>query len=263
MKQTDPAAGRMSVEVLAVHHWTDELFSFKTSRDPAFRFESGQFVMIGLEIEGRPIMRAYSIASPSWADELEFYSIKVADGELTSRLRSIVAGERLLIGRKATGTLVLSALRPGRTLYLLATGTGLAPFLALVREPEIYERFEHVVLAHGCRQEQDLSYHDLLTDIWPTDPELGPIISGKLLYFPTLTREPFINNGRLTDHIASGRLAAAHQLAPLNPDNDRVMICGSSDMLRDTRALLESKGFTEGSLSRPGDYVVERAFVDS
>lgn len=260
-----PAAsvGLQSAEVIAVHHWTDELFSFKTTRDPSFRFESGQFVMIGLEVDGRPVMRAYSIASPSWDDTLEFYSIKVADGMLTSRLRLVEPGARVLIGRKATGTLVLSALRPGRVLYLLSTGTGLAPFLSLARDPEAYERFERVVVVHGCRQEQDLSYGDQLTDGWALDADLGPILDGKLTYFPTLTREPFRNNGRITDLIAGGRLEAALGLPPLNPKIDRVMICGSAAMLRDTKALLEGRGFVEGSVSRPGDYVLERAFVDS
>jgi ferredoxin--NADP+ reductase len=257
------SSGLQSVEVLAVHHWTDELFSFKTTRDPAFRFQSGQFVMIGLEVDGRSVMRAYSIASPSWDDTLEFYSIKVADGQLTSHLRQIEAGQRVLIGRKATGTLVLNALRPGRALYLLGTGTGLAPFLSLAREPDVYERFERVVVVHGCRQQQDLSYADQLTDVWSSDPDLGPILDGKLCYFPTLTREPFRNNGRITDLIATGALEAALGVAPLDPSIDRIMICGSAAMLRDTAALLEARGFCEGSVSRPGDYVLERAFVDS
>lgn len=246
--------------VTHVHHWTDQLFTFKTSRSPALRFQSGQFVMIGLEVEGRPLVRAYSIASPNYAEELEFYSIKVADGPLTSRLQNIKVGDEVLVGRKPTGTLVLDALLPGRTLYLLATGTGLAPFLSLARDPEVYDRFEGVVLTHTCRAEADLGYRKLLETLH-AHPELGEFVGDRLSYYPSLTRGAFKTQGRITDLITSGKLADDLGLPPLDPSNDRLMVCGGPPMLADLRALLDARGFAEGSLAEPGAYVYEKAFA--
>ncbi|WP_312161413.1 ferredoxin--NADP reductase [Phenylobacterium sp.] len=246
--------------VTHVHHWTDQLFTFRTTRSPALRFQSGQFVMIGLEVAGRPLVRAYSIASPHYAEELEFYSIKVADGPLTSRLQSIQVGDEVLVGRKPTGTLVLDALLPGRTLYLLATGTGLAPFLSLARDPEVYDRFERVVLTHTCRAEADLGYRELLETLH-AHPELGEFVGERLSYYPTLTRGAFKTQGRITDLIESGKLARDLDLPPLDPSNDRLMVCGGPPMLADLRALLDARGFAEGSLAEPGAYVYEKAFA--
>ncbi len=250
-------------EVLSVHHWTEELFSFRTTRDPGFRFQSGQFVMIGLTMDGKPLSRAYSIASAAWDDELEFYSIKVEGGTFTSRLRSIRAGDRVLIGRKPTGTLVLAGLRPGRRLFLLSTGTGLAPFLSLVREPETYELFERVVVTHGTRDVADLSYGDLLRDDLPAHEFLGDLVRGRVTYYPHVTREPFEHMGRITDLIRSGRFFADVRCSDFDAAHDRVMICGAPGMLAEMRQLLLDAGFAEGSVSRPGDFVIERAFVES
>ena len=246
-----------------IQHWTEQLFSFGTSRDKGFRFSSGQFVMLGLEIEGRPLLRAYSIASPSWGDELEFYSIKVVDGPLTSRLKLIKPGDTILIGRKATGTLVLDALRPGRTLYLLSTGTGLAPFLSLIRDPDVYERFERVVVTHTCRTVADLSHAKLIGEDLAAHPDLGDLVGDRLVYYPTVTREPFRTPGRITDLIESGRLFADIGAPAFDPGVDRAMICGGPTFLRDAKAALLARGFEEGSLASPGDFVIERAFVDS
>lgn len=260
-------AGRVSPflqeHVTWVRHWTDALFSFGTTRDRGFRFSSGQFVMLGLEVDDRPLLRAYSIASPSWSDELEFYSIKVANGPLTSRLKSIQPGDTVLVGRKATGTLVLDALRPGRTLYLLSTGTGLAPFLSLIRDPDVYERFERVVVTHSCRTVADLSYAALIGEDLPADPDLGDLIGERLIYYPTVTRENFRNVGRITDLIESGQLFADIGAPKFDSAADRVMICGGPAFLRDAKVALLARGFEEGSLASPGDFVIERAFVDS
>ena len=246
--------------VTHIHHWTDQLFSFRTTRSPALRFQSGQFVMIGLHLAGRPLVRAYSIASPHYAEELEFYSIKVPDGPLTSHLQNIAVGDEVLVGRKPTGTLVLGALLPGRTLYLLGTGTGLAPFLSLARDPELYDRFERVVVTHTCRQEADLGYRVYLETL-DQDPDLGEIVAGKLSYYPSLTRGAFKTTGRITDLITSGRLAADLALPRLDPNQDRVMVCGGPPMLADLRQLLGGLGFAEGSLAEPGAYVYEKAFA--
>jgi ferredoxin--NADP+ reductase len=250
-------------EVLSVHHWTDELFSFRTTRNPGFRFQSGQFVMIGLVVDGKPLLRAYSIASAAWDEELEFYSIKVAGGAFTSRLRSVRAGDRVLIGRKPTGTLVLAGLRPGKRLFLLSTGTGLAPFLSLVREPETYERFEDVVITHGTRDVADLSYGDLLRDELPAHEFLGELVRDRVSYYPHVTREPFEHMGRITDLIRSGRFFSDVRRPAFDHAHDRVMICGAPSMLTDMRQLLIEAGFAEGSVSRPGDFVFERAFAES
>ena len=248
--------------VRSVHHWTEELFSFRTSRDKGFRFASGQFAMIGLRIDGKPLLRAYSIASAHYDDELEFFSIKVPDGKLTSRLKDLAPGDEILVGAKATGTLLLDSLTPGRNLYLLGTGTGLAPFLSLVRDPDVYERFEKVILVHGCRQVRDLAYRSKLADELPADEILGDLVRDKLVYYPTITREPFKNRGRITDLIASGTLASDVGLPPIGKQDDRFMLCGSVQMLADLRPLLEGAGLREGSTTVPGEFVVEKAFVE-
>ena len=248
--------------VRSVHHWTEELFSFRTSRDKGFRFASGQFTMIGLKIDGKPLLRAYSIASAHYDDELEFFSIKVPDGKLTSRLKNLAPGDAVLVGAKATGTLLLDSLTPGRNLYLLGTGTGLAPFLSIVRDPEVYERFEKVILVHGCRQVRDLAYRSKLARELPADEILGDMVRDKLVYYPTITREPFKNRGRITDLIANGTLASDVGLPPIGRQDDRFMLCGSVQMLADLRALFEGAGLSEGSTTVPGEFVVEKAFVE-
>ena len=249
--------------VIDVHHWNDSLFSFRTTRDPGFRFDSGQFVMIGLEVDGRPLMRAYSIASANYEEHLEFFSIKVQDGPLTSRLQHLQPGDPLIVSRKPTGTLVLNDLKPGKHLYLLGTGTGLAPFMSLVRDPETYERFEKIVIAHGVRNVNDLAYKDYLEQELPQHEYLGELVREKLIYYPTVTREAFRNQGRLTDAIVDGAMSRAIGLPPLDPAVDRVMLCGSPSMLDDTGALLDSRGFQVSPRTRePGDYVIERAFVE-
>jgi len=248
--------------VLAVRHWTPELFSFRTTRDQSFRFAPGQFVMLGIEVDERPLLRAYSIASASHDDHLEFFSIKVPDGPLTSRLQHLTTGSEILVGRRTTGTLVLHNLEPGRNLYLLGTGTGLAPFLSLVRDPETYGRYERVILVHSCRRVADLAYARFLSQELANDALVGAEVAEKFAYFPTVTREPFHNSGRLTDLIMDGRLFQQLDVPPLDADEDRVMLCGSQSMLNDVRTILEHRGFREGSQTCPGSYVVERAFVD-
>jgi len=249
--------------VLRVHHWNDTLFSFSTTRDPGLRFENGQFVMIGLDVNGRPLLRAYSIASANHDEHLEFFSIKVSDGPLTSRLQTLEEGEHILVSRKPTGTLVLRDLRPGRRLFLFSTGTGLAPFLSLVRDPHMYEQFEQIVLVHGVRTISELAYADYLTQTLPQDELLGQYVRDQLTYYPTVTREPFRNRGRLTDLIDTGQLFADLDIPGLDPGIDRAMICGSPSMLRETSALLDARGFEiSPHIGEPGDYVIERAFVE-
>jgi len=251
-------------KVTWVQHWTDTLFSFRTTRDPGFRFQSGQFVMVGLVKEdGKPLVRAYSIASPSWHDELEFYSIKVQDGPLTSRLQNIKVGDEVLIGRKPTGTLVLDGLKPGRRLYMLGTGTGLAPWLSLARDPEVYERFDEVIVTHTVREVRDLNYRELFETGLPNDEHLGELIAPKLKYYPTVTREPFRTQGRITDLIESGQLFNDLKTAPFNPAEDRVMLCGGPSVLADLKKQLLDRGYVEGSIAEPGDFVLERAFVET
>lgn len=249
-------------EVLTVHHWTDRLFSFTTTRDMGLRFSNGHFTMIGLKVDGKPLLRAYSIASANYEQTLEFLSIKVPDGPLTSRLAHIVPGDKIIIGRKPTGTLLIDYLLPGKRLYLLATGTGLAPFLSIVRDPETYEKFEQVILVHGVREVKELAYRDLLSHDLAHDELLGEIVAGKLQYYPTVTREAFEHTGRITDLIESGQLAKDLNLPPLSREHDRVMICGSPEMLRDLKALFEARQFKEGNTSIPGDFVIERAFAE-
>jgi ferredoxin--NADP+ reductase len=248
-------------KVLDVHHWTDRLFSFTTTRDPGFRYQSGQFTMIGLQVDGRPLLRAYSMVSPHYEENLEFLSIKVQDGPLTSRLQHVKPGDTVLIGRKASGTLLLQNLLPGRTLYLLSTGTGLAPFMSVIRDPEVYEHFEKVVLVHGCRQVDELAYHDLIEHDLKKNEFFGEQVSQQLIYYPTVTRESFRNQGRLTTLLETGKLFQdIGRKADL--EQDRFMLCGSPEMLRDTRAYFEKLGMKEGNMSTPGHYVIERAFVE-
>ncbi len=248
--------------VLSVHHWTDRLFTFTTTRDQGLRFSNGHFTMIGLRVDGKPLVRAYSIVSPNYEDHLEFLSIKVPDGPLTSRLQHIQVGDTILVGRKPTGTLVIDYLLPGKRLYLLSTGTGLAPFMAIVRDPETYERFEQVILVHGVRTADELAYHDLLVKNLPKHEFLGEMVAQRLLYYPTVTRESYRNMGRVTEAIETGKLFRDLGLPRFDPAEDRVMICGSPAMLRDLKAMLEKREFAEGNTSTPGDFVIERAFAE-
>ena len=256
-------------KVIAVEHWTERLFSFTTTRRAALRFRSGEFVMIGLANENesaKPILRAYSIASPFWAEQLEFYSIKVADGPLTAKLQLIQPGDEIIVKPKAVGSLVLDALLPGKRLYLLATGTGFAPFAALLRDPESYERFEQIILTHTCRAVAELAYSQKIISSLSQDPLLSQVLpadklSSALRYYPTTTREPSATVGRITTLIEDGRLFADLQLPELDPAADRVMVCGSLAFNVSLQTMLNQRGLRQGSNSRPGDYVIERAFV--
>jgi len=250
------------VKVTAVTHWTDKLFSFQTDRPPSFRFQSGEFAMIGLtDNDGKAVTRAYSIASPHWDDHLEFYSIIVPDGPLTSRLRHIQIGDDIILRPKTTGTLNLARLRDGKRLYLLATGTGFAPFASLIRDPETYERFEQVILVHGCRTIAELGYSQKIVADSRAHPLIGEMVTAQLHYVPSVTRENFTQTGRITTLLADGKLASSLLLPPLDADFDRIMICGSIGLNQDIAAQLLAKNFQEGNLSNPGDYVIERAFV--
>ena len=259
------ASGAFYLETVTwVQHWTPELFSFRTTRDPGLRFSSGQFVMVGLMAEeGKPLVRAYSIASPAWHDELEFYSIKVQDGPLTSRLQKIKVGDQLLIGRKPTGTLVLDGLKPGKRLYMLGTGTGLAPWLSLAREPEVYDRFDAVIVTHTVRNVADLNYRELFEQELKSDEILGELIGDKLTYYPTVTREDFKTKGRITDRITSGKIFEDLGVPALDPAVDRLMMCGGPSVLADLKTLALERGYTEGSIAKPGEFVLERAFVET
>ena len=248
--------------VVSVRHWTERLFSFRTTRTPSFRFRSGQFVMMGLEGDGKPLLRAYSLASAHYDDALEFFSIKVPDGPLTSRLQHLREGDEVLIGRKPTGTLVVDNLKAGRTLFLLGTGTGLAPFLSIIRDPEAYERFERIVVAHGVRWIKDLAYSDIIAGALPKDEFVGDMVRRQLVYYPTVTREPFRNQGRLSLALTTDQLTATLGLPAIDAAHDRFMLCGSAAMLADLRAILDARGFKEGNHGEPGDYVIEKAFVD-
>jgi ferredoxin--NADP+ reductase len=252
-----------SERVLAVHHWTDTQFSFTTTRDRGLRFENGQFVMVGLPVEGRPLLRAYSIASANYEDHLNFLSIKVPDGPLTSKLQHVRAGDEVLVSRKPTGTLVLHDLKPGERLYLLSTGTGAAPFLSLISDWQVYERFEVVVLVHGVRWARETGVVRNRIAALKSHELLGPQVRAQLRYYPSVTREPYVHRGRLTTLIEAGRLARDLDLPPLDPVTDRVMVCGSPAMLSDTARLLDARGFHISPRSgEPGDYVLERAFVE-
>jgi ferredoxin--NADP+ reductase len=248
--------------VLSVHHWTDRLFSFTTTRDMSLRFLNGHFTMIGLRVNGKPLLRAYSVVSANYEAHLEFLSIKVQDGPLTSKLQHIQVGDKIVVGRKPTGTLVIDYLLPGKRLYLMGSGTGLAPFMSIIRDPATYEQFDEVVLVHGVREVAELAYHDYILKELPQHEFLGEMVGQQLRYYPTVTREPFRNTGRITDLIASGKLFTDLGVPALNPAVDRVMLCGSPGLLHDLKVLLEVRGFKEGNTSRQGDYVVERAFVE-
>ena len=250
--------------VIDVRHWNDTLFSFRTTRSAGLRFENGQFVMIGLPVEGKPLLRAYSIASANWEEHLEFYSIKVPNGPLTSRLQHLEVGDEVLVSTKPTGTLVQDNLLPGaKRLFLLATGTGLAPFMSIIKDPDVYERYEKVILVHCTRWVRELGYYDYITKELPQHEFLGEMVREKLIYYPTVTREPFIHQGRITDLITSGKLAADLGMPQLNPETDRALLCGSMRMLADTSKILDDLGFqVSPSMGVPGHYAVERAFVD-
>ncbi|MEY4579920.1 MAG: hypothetical protein RL701_4623 [Pseudomonadota bacterium] len=248
--------------VLSVRHWNDTLFSFTTTRDKGLRFKNGHFLMLGLEVEGKPLLRAYSVASPNYSEFLEFYSIKVQGGPLTSRLQHLQVGDSVLIGKKPTGTLVLNTLSPGKRLFLLSTGTGLAPFMSIIRDPETYERFEHVTLVHGVRFASELGYCDYIRNELPQDEFLGEQIKNQLHYYPTVTREAYANQGRITHLLENGKLCQDLGLSQLDAAHDRVMVCGSPAMLGDLVVQLESKGFKEGATHSPAEYAVERAFVE-
>ncbi len=249
-------------EVLEVKHWTDTLFSFKTTRNPGFRFKNGHFTMMGLEQEGRPILRAYSIASANYEDELEFFSIKVADGKLTSKLQHIKPGDEVLVNSKSTGTLVLDHLLPGKNLYMISTGTGLAPFMSIIKDPETYEQYDKIIVTHGCRWVDELAYQEVINTHLPNNEYFGEQVKEKLIYYPTVTRESFRNQGRITELLATGKLAEDIGLPPINPEDDRFMICGSPSMLKDTCKILDGLGFEESRHGTAATYVVERAFVE-
>lgn len=249
--------------VLSVHHWNESLFSFTTTRRAGLRFRNGHFLMIGLEVEGKPLVRAYSVVSPNYEEHLEFLSIKVPDGPLTSRLQNIKVGDPILVSEKSVGTLVLDDLNPGKYLYMFSTGTGMAPFMSILRDPETYERFEKVVLVHGVRVVSELAYGDYLRNELPQNEFLGEMVREQFIYYPTVTREAFKQTGRLTTAIESGKLFEDIGLPALDPAVDRAMICGSPAMLKETSEMLDTRGFkVSPSLGHPGDYVFERAFVE-
>ncbi len=255
-------ASMQRATVQSVRHWTERLFQFRISRPADFRFRSGEFVMLGLELKpGKPLLRAYSIASPVWDDELEFFSIKVPDGPLTSKLQLIQPGDEVVLGRKPTGTLVLDALIPGRRLYLFSTGTGIAPFASLVRDPETYEKFDQVILTHSCREIDELAYGEALVADTKEDPLVGEFAAGKLIHYPSITREPYPRQGRITKLIESGQMFEELGLPAFDPAVDRIMICGSMAMIQDTKELALQAGLTEGSNAKPAEFVIEKAFV--
>ncbi|KQU74666.1 ferredoxin-NADP reductase [Aminobacter sp. DSM 101952] len=247
--------------VVSVKHYTDRLFSFRITRPQSLRFRSGEFVMIGLPNAEKPVYRAYSVASPSWDDELEFFSIKVPDGPLTSELQKIEPGDTVLMRQKSTGTLVLDALTPGKRLFMISTGTGIAPFASLLRDPDTYERYEQVVLTHTCRDVAELAYGQELVANLENDPLIGELTHGRVTLYNSTTREESERMGRITALISSGKFHSDLGIDKLDPETDRIMICGSMHMLKDVKELAESLGFVEGSLNEPGTFVVERAFV--
>lgn len=249
-------------KVLSVHHWTDRLFSFTCTRTSSLRFDNGQFCMIGIEVNGKPLLRAYSVASANYEEHLEFLSIKVPDGPLTSRLCHMKVGDTVLIGRKPTGTLVLPNLKPGRNLYFFSTGTGLAPFMSLIRDPEVYESFEKVILTHTVRIKGELAYHNYILNDLPNNEFLGEYVKEKLVYYPTVTREEFPVRDRITTLIENEKLFSDINLPVMDPEHDRAMICGSPEMLAETKSILEKRGFVEGNGSSPGSFVIEKAFAE-
>ena len=248
--------------VLEAHHWTNNLFTLKLTRNPGFRFESGQFAMIGLRVDGKPLMRAYSMVNAHYDDHLEFLSIKVPNGPLTSRLQHVKPGDSILVNTKTTGTLILDNLKPGKRLYLLATGTGMAPFLSVIKDPVAYERFDRVVLVHCCRHAQELVYQDLIKEELPQNEFFGEMARDKLMYYPTVTREAFVNTGRITDLVRSGRLFQDLGLPPIDAADDRVMICGNPNMMSELAADLEERGFVMGTNAEPGEFLIEKAFAE-
>ena len=247
--------------VVSVRHYTDRLFSFRVTRPQSFRFRSGEFVMIGLPNAEKPVFRAYSIASPAWDEEIEFFSIKVPEGPLTSELQKIVPGDTVLLRQKSTGTLVVDALTPARRLFMISTGTGIAPFASLVRDPDTYEKFDEIVVTHTCRDHAELAYGVELFEKLAADPLIGELTEGRVTLYSATTREITPRMGRITRLIENGRFYEDLGVTPLSPETDRVMICGSMHMLKDVKELVEGLGFKEGSLSHPADFVVERAFV--
>lgn len=248
--------------VTQVHHWNESLFSFKTSRDRGLKFENGHFVMMGLEVEGKPLMRAYSIASANYDEELEFFSIKVPDGPLTSRLQNIRVGDEILVSTKPTGTLIADHLLTGKNLYLISTGTGLAPFMSIIKDPEVYQRFDKVILTHGVRTVSELAYQNEIENELRNNEYFGDLVREKLIYYPTVTREPFRNNGRLTDLMLSGKLFSDIGLGQPNIEDDRFMLCGSPSMLKEFAQILDERGFKESRHGQKAHYVIERAFVE-
>ena len=248
-------------KILSVKHWTDTLFSFRISRPSAFRFRSGEFIMLGLFDKSKPLLRAYSISSPCWDETLEFYSIKVQEGPLTSRLQNIIPEDKILLGKKPTGTLILDALTPGENLYLFSTGTGIAPFASLIRDPETFEKFRKVILTHTCRRVAELEYGQNIIASVKEDPLVGNLVKNRLTYFTSVTQEDYPNVGRITNLMESGEFYKNIGEEDLTPNRDRVMICGSIEMLQDLSAIVEEKGFAEGSNANPGEYVIEKAFV--
>ena len=253
----------MTERITHVHHWNDSLFSFRTTRDPGYRFKNGHFTMIGLPSEERPLMRAYSFASANYEHELEFFSIKVPDGALTSKLQNLAIGDEIIVGKRPTGTLVTDNMISGRYLYLLSTGTGIAPFMSIIKDPEIYDQFDRVILTHGVRYISELAYADYIKNILPNDEHIGEIVREKLVYYPTVTREPYKNNGRITELISSSKLFLDIQQPYPNLEDDRFMICGSPSMIKELANLLKSKDFTEARNIKSGHFVIERAFVES
>jgi ferredoxin--NADP+ reductase len=248
--------------VLEAHHWTNNLFTLKVTRNPGFRFESGQFAMIGLRVDGKPLMRAYSMVNAHYDDHLEFLSIKVPNGPLTSRLQHVKPGDNILVNIKTTGTLILDNLKPGKRLYLLSTGTGMAPFLSVIKDPVAYERFEKVILVHCCRHVQELVYQDLIRHELPQNEFFGEQARDKLVYYPTVTREEFVNTGRITDLVRSGKLFSDLGLPVFDPADDRVMICGNPQMMTDLANELEERNFVMGTNAEPGDFLIEKAFAE-
>ncbi len=253
----------MTEQVTHVHHWNDNLFSFRTTRDPGFRFKNGHFTMVGLPIEGKPLMRAYSFASANYEHELEFFSIKVPDGDLTSKLQNLSIGDEVFVGKRSTGSLVTDNMIPGRYLYLLSTGTGIAPFMSIIKDLEIYDQFDRVILVHGVREISELAYADYIENELPNDEYIGEIVRQKLIYYPTVTREPYKNNGRITELMRCGKLFLDLQQPYPNLDDDRFMICGSVSMIKELVNILKFKDFTEARNVKPGHFVIERAFVES
>lgn len=252
-------------QVTYVRHWSDSLFSFRTTRKPSFTFENGQFVMLGIEVDNKPLLRAYSIASANYENELEFFSIKVPNGALTSRLQHLQVGDTLSLSTRPAGTLVAGYLKPGKNLYLLATGTGLAPFMSIIKDPNIYEQYEQIILVHSVRFIEDLAYQQTIYDELPNNEYFGEYIREKLIYYPIVTREPFLTKAhqqRITHLLEHDVLTSEINLLPVCPTRDRFMLCGNQTMLADCMAILNRKGFMKATSRQQGDYVVEQAFIE-